>query len=209
MVINIGFDKYVRWPLKNKAMLWGGFAVVVLAVYYFVWFQPKREEIASLEQDSAKLAGQIVEKRAIADNLESVKAAVAQMDKLLSQALEKLPAAEEIPKLLRTVSDLAKETGLEAILFKPGAATPVEPEYFYASIPLEMEQNGTFYDLARFFDKVGRLPRIVTVENISVTVTDIPKLTGPYLRANFKAVTFKYLTPEERPKKESGKKGKE
>lgn len=208
MAINIGIDKYVRWPFKYKALLWLGFALLVCVAYYFALFAPKRAEIQALKQESSKLAGQIVEKKAIADNLQSVKDAVTQMDKLLSQALEKLPSAEEIPKLLKTISDLGKETGLEPLLFRPGATTPVGPEYFYASIPLDMEQNGNFYSLARFFDKVGRLPRIVTVENITVTTVDNAKAFGPLLKASFKAVTFKYLKPEERPKKEAAPKGK-
>lgn len=208
MAPSIGFEKYIRWPLKKKAILWGGIAVLILAVYYSVWFSAKRQEIAKLQQESSVLAGQIVEKKAIADNLESVKQAVAQMDILLKQALEKLPSGEEIPKLLMTVSDLARETGLEALLFKPGATTPVEPEYFYASIPLDMEQTGNFYDLARFFDKISRLPRIVTIENISVNSVDGSKTEHPKLKAVFKAVTFKYLLPEERPKKEAPKAAK-
>lgn len=200
MAINIGFDKYVRWPVKNKALLWAGIAVGLGAAYYFSLLSPKLAEIKELDAKSSQLAGQIVEKKAIADNLQTVKADVARMDMLLSQALEKLPSGEEIPKLLKTVADLARETGLEALLFKPGSATPVEPEYFYASIPLDMEQSGNFYDLAKFFDKVSRLPRIVTIESITVTSSEQARQNTPVLKAGFKAVTFKYLPPEERPK---------
>ncbi len=211
MAVSLGFDKYVRWPANRKAMLLGGLAILVAAVYYFALFDPKRQEIKALDQESAKLASQIVEKKAVADNLESIKQAVVQMDKLLSQALEKLPSNEEIPKLLRTVSDIGRDTGLDPLLFRPGNASPVGPEYFYASIPLEMEQAGSFYDLARFFDKVSRLPRIVTIQDMTIIATDYVRGDEPRLKASFKAVTFKYLKPEERPKKEApkaaGKKG--
>lgn len=208
MAINIGFDKYVRWPFKFKAILWSGIAIAIGTAYYFLSLAPQLEEIRKLEQESSQLAGQIVEKKAIADNLETVKADVVKMDNLLSQALEKLPSAEEIPKLLKTVADLAKDTALESLLFKPGGATPAPPDYFYASIPLDMEQTGSFYDLAKFFDKVSRLPRIVTIESITVSSLDPARQPSPLLKAGFKAVTFKYLTPGERPAKpEPGKDG--
>lgn len=200
MAVSLGFDKYVRWPTNRKAILMAVLAVIVGAVYYFVWFAPKREAISSLEKESAKLSAQIVEKRAVADNLESIKQAVDQMDKLLTQALEKLPSGEEIPKLLKTVSDIARDTGLDPLLFRPSAPTPVGPEYFYASIPFDMEETGSFYQLSKFFDKVSRLPRIVTIERIKIDTLDYLKGDDPKLKATFRAVTFKYLQPEERPK---------
>lgn len=207
MAIKVNLDKYVRWPVKQKAILWGAIAAVFIAIYYSVWFAPKRSQIGELERESNTLAAQIVEKKAIADNLESVKEAVTQMDKLLTQALEKLPGSEEIPKLLKTISDIAKETGLEAMLFRPGVTTPVAPEYFYASIPIEMQQNGSFYNLGRFFDRIGHLSRIVTIENITVSTIDNGRPAAPLLSASFNAVTFKFLSPEERPKPEPAKKG--
>lgn len=200
MAVSLGFDKYVRWPTKRKAILMAVLAVIVGAVYYFVWFAPKTEEIAALGKESAKLSAQINEKRAVADNLESIKQAVEQMDRLLTQALEKLPSGEEIPKLLKTVSDIARDTGLDPLLFKPAGATPVGPEFFYASIPFDMEETGSFYQLSRFFDKVSRLPRIVTIERVKFETLDYMKGDDPKLKATFRAVTFKYLQPEERPK---------
>lgn len=193
-------DTYVRWPVSRKAILWSVVFLLIGLVYFFAGFRPRQETLGVLEKKSAELATKIQEKQAVANNLEKVKQAVKQMDQLLAQALEKLPSDEEIPILLKIVSDLGKESGLDPILFKPGNATPVPPTYFYAQIPLAMEEMGGFYELARFFDKVSRLPRIVTVEDITVTVKEHNPVTGPLLRAVFTATTFKYLPPEARPK---------
>lgn len=202
-----GFEKYVRWSGKRKAILWCSVVVLVAAAYYFAGFAPMQRDMAKLNKDSAKLSEQALEKQAIAANLDEVKRAFEKMDQMLVEALKKLPTEEEIPKLLKTVSDLAKETGLESVLFKPGPAKPVPPEHFYASIPLQMEERGSFYDLARFFDKVSRLPRIVTVNDIKVTTDGYDPDGHPKLKAEYQATTFKYLPPEKRPKPE-GKKGR-
>jgi len=203
-----GFEKYVRWKPFHKTLLLLAVALVVGAVYYFVGMRPKQQQLDGLLAESARLSEEVIEKKAIADHLDEVKKAVAAMNKLLDQALEKLPTDEEIPKLLKTVSDLANETGLDSVMFKPGPATPVPPANFYAAIPLDMEQQGSFYDLGRFFDKIGRLPRIVTIQDITVTTEDYDKDNSPKLKAVFKAVTFKYLPPDQRPPPDNAQKGK-
>lgn len=208
MALAATLDTYVRWPTSRKAIVWAVVACVVGGAYYLLGYKPKQEILSSLERKSAELATKIQEKQAVANNLQKVKDAVKQMDDLLARALEKLPSEEEIPVLLKTVSDLGKEAGLDPILFRPGAATPVGPTFFYAQIPLAMEELGGFYELVRFFDKVSRLPRIVTVEDIAVTVKEHNQITGPTLKAVFTATTFKYLPPEARPKPPEPQKGK-
>ena len=205
MIMAAGVERYVRWSAKRKAILWIVVAVLVGVAYYFLGFKPKQEELAQLNKQSAQLAEEIQQKQAVAANLKAVKQAVAQMDALLKEALKKLPSGEEIPALLTKISDLARSSALESHLFRPLKPRPIE---FYAEIPLQMEEHGGFYDLARFFDKVGRLPRIVTIEEIAVTTKEHDKDNNPLLKAKFTATTFQYLPPEKRPKKDTKNKKK-
>jgi type IV pilus assembly protein PilO len=200
-----GFDKYVRWSGSRKALVWVAIATVICVAFYFLVFQPKQDEIARLDRESSQLADQIQQKQAVSANLKEVKKALAQMDALLNEALKKLPSDQEIPELLKTVSDLARDTEMTSKLFKPGAPKPIE---FYAEIPISMVEHGSFYDLARFFDKVSRLPRIVTVEQVSIKSGEYDNNNNPILKASFTATTFQYLPPEKRPKKDDGKKKK-
>jgi type IV pilus assembly protein PilO len=197
-----GFDKYVRWSASRKALVWLVVTALVGSAYFFLGFKPKQEEIARLDRTSTSLADQIQQKQAIAANLSEVKLALAQMRDLLKQALKKLPSDQEIPQLLKTISDLARDTEMESKLFKPGPPKPIE---FYAEIPISMIEHGSFYDLARFFDKVSRLPRIVTVEQVNIDSGDYDKNNNPVLKASFTATTFQFLPPDKRPKKDTGK----
>ncbi len=147
-------------------------------------------------------------KRAVAAKLETVKKAVAVLDEELAKALKQLPTSEEIPKLLKTVSNLGVESGLDFLLFRPGTPRPIPPSYFYAEVPVSMENSGTFHDMATFFDKVSRLDRIVTVEQMSVTNQKYEDGKSPKLRSSYTATTFRFLPEEERPKPPPGKQGK-
>lgn len=188
-------DAYLKWPASKKALVWLLLCVFVGVLYYFLGFQPGLQELRSLEADFVRTDKELRENRAIAENLPQVKEEVRRLDEKLAAALEKLPNTEEIPQLLQTVSDLGKESGLEFLLFKPGAPQPKE---FYAEVPLELEMTGHYHDLATFFDKVSRLPRIVTIPQVGLGGGK-PGPGGLDLNAKCRAVTFKFLEPGEKP----------
>ncbi len=186
-------DTYLKWPTRRKAIVWLLFTAAVVLLYYFLLFQPRLEELRGLEADYDRLVKELRENQAIAENLPKVKEEVRRLDESLAQALQKLPNREEIPTLLQTVSDLGKEAGLEFLLFKP---SPPVPRDFYAEVPLELQVYGGYHDLATFFDKVGRLPRIVTIEDLDFGGAK-PGPGGVKLTVSCRAVTFKFLEPGE------------
>lgn len=182
-------DTYLKWSGRKKALVWVVLCAVIGAGYYFALFQPRVQELRGLEAQYDKLGQELRENQAIADNLPQVQEEVRRLDERLTEAKKKLPEQDEIPSLLQKISDLGKEAGLEFLLFRPG--TPV-PKDFYAEVPLELQISGSYHDLATFFDKIGRLDRIVTIEDIDFGA---PKATpgGLKLTASCRAVTFKFI----------------
>lgn len=193
-------DAYLKWPARKKALVWIVVCLLVGVAYYFLGFQPRLETLRGLESQYDRLGKELRENQAIADNLPRVKEEVQRLDERLALALEKLPNKEEIPTLLQTISDLGKEAGLEFLLFKPGAPTPKD---FYAEVPLELQMVGHYHDLATFFDKVGRLPRIVTIEDADFG-SPKPGPGGMRLTVSCRAVTFKFLEPGEQAQAKKG-----
>jgi type IV pilus assembly protein PilO len=193
-------DAYLRWPVRKKAILWLVICFVAVAVYYFFGFQRQTEILQTLQIDYDRLGTELRENQAIADNLPRVQEEVRRLDDKLNEALKKLPETEEIPNLLETVSDLGKDSGLEFLLFKP--AVPVA-KTFYAEVPLELQVLGRYHDLATFFDKVGRLPRIVTIQDIDFG-NPKPGAEGMTLKVSCRAVTFKYIEPSEQATASTG-----
>jgi type IV pilus assembly protein PilO len=193
-------DTYLKWTARKKALLWIVICFVAVAAYYFLGFQRQTEKLQSSQADYDRLGTELRENQTIADNLPRVREEVERLDAKLEEALTKLPETEEIPHLLETVSDLGKESGLEFLLFKPA---PPAPKTFYAEVPLELQILGRYHDLAAFFDKVGRLPRIVTIQDIDF---GNPKLArgGMTLKVSCRAVTFKYIEPSEETKSNTG-----
>ena len=94
-----------------------------------------------------------------------MKAEIAKIQDEFKKAAIVLPKTKEIPALLRNISDLGKEAGLDFISFKPGAEIPKE---FYAVIPVNITISGPYHNLGYFLDRVSKLERIVSADNIAM-----------------------------------------
>jgi type IV pilus assembly protein PilO len=136
---------------------------------------------------------------------------VAQLDGDLKTAAAELPTTKEIPDLLSNISSLGRESGLEIMQFKQ---RPEQFEDFYAQVPVDIVVRGAYHQVGAFFDKVGRMARIVNVTNVAIkspTKADSDSVT---LDTSCAAVTFRFLDEAEREriakqkekeKKEAGK----
>ena len=111
------------------------------------------------------------------------------MEKRLKQALRQLPDSKELPGLLTDVSSLGKNAGLEFKAFRPRDEIAKD---FYAEVPIEIEFSGDFHDIARFFDKVSKLPRIVNVSQLEMEIAG-QEFGSTRLKVHGEATTFRFL----------------
>jgi len=120
------------------------------------------------------------------------------------QALMLLPNTKEIPSLLTNISNLAQQSGLEILLFQPKEEIPKQ---FYAEIPVEMKIKGKYHDIAMFFDRVSKLPRIVNIVDLKMKAPrKIKSEEEIILDTSFKAVTFKFIEGKKKGAKKKIKK---
>jgi type IV pilus assembly protein PilO len=146
-------------------------------------------KIEKADADQRRLDGDLIEKTAIANNLNQFRREKELLDQRLAEALAELPDEKNLDELLQLFQDRAAKAGLEITSIEPqGAAS----EGFYARIPMPMAVTGSFHEIATFFDAIGRLRRIVNVSNISM---DSPKDTKGrvVVNAKFLATTFMFV----------------
>jgi type IV pilus assembly protein PilO len=105
----------------------------------------------------------------------------------------KLPKEEEIPALINSVYSDISASGLEPVVFAPKAQANKD---IYAEIPIEMKVKGNYFELANFFDRISRLPRIVNVRDLNLKRSEDSSARNIVLDAEFKTVTFRLLPPE-------------
>jgi type IV pilus assembly protein PilO len=119
---------------------------------------------------------------------------VRELSAQLRLAEARLPDQKEIPDLLSAVSSAGRESGLEILLFRQ---KPERFQDFYAEVPVEVLVRGNYHQVATFFDRVGKLDRIVNVSDISMKS---PNVEGDTMIVDTacSAITFRFLDEGER-----------
>ena len=156
----------IKMPVRIAIFV--GSMVLLIGLYIWFLYLPKTQEIEETEKQitslQQKLSRAIVRARAI----KKFEAEFAEVDAHFQEALKLLPNTKEIPALLKTITQLGTDSHLEFSLFSPQKESPRD---FYMVIPVSIEVSGTYQDVAVFFDKVGKMERIVNILNVSMSPT--------------------------------------
>jgi len=91
--------------------------------------------------------------------------------------------------LLTDINQAGSGRGLQFELFKP--AQVVLRDY-YAELPIDIKVTGTYHDIGAFAADMANLPRIVTLNNMTLSTGKDGVLTLDAV-----AKTFRYLDPDE------------
>jgi len=159
-------DSILKLSKSKKIIMLVGILVVISGLYYQSFFSPRQEQLKILDGDLSKLLKELNESKAITRDYQKFKEQVAKLNEELTNALTQLPNEKEIPEILKTITSLGKESNLEFALFRPKAE---EPQQFYANVPIELTVSGNYHNTGIFFDKVGKLPRIINVVDFNMT----------------------------------------
>jgi len=194
----ITLNSIVKLPKSKKILILVGVLASIAGLYGYLVYLPTQERLDIKTKEMAKLEFQLGELRTIAEHIRRFQDEAAKLRQELAIAVAQLPTSKEIPALLANVSNLGKEAGLEFLLFRP---TPEVGREFYAEIPVEIRVKGPYTAVAVFFDKVGKLPRIVNIS--SVTMEGAKEVAGRWeITTSCTATTFKFV---EKPATEPSK----
>ena len=184
--LNAHFDKISRLNMTYRVLIFAGTLVLLIGLYVWLIQIPKTGEIAALKTEINRLDRQIGLAKVRAKNLARLEKELAQSQADLRFSLKLLPTSSEIPGLLKNITKLGNDSNLEFLLFSPQKELSKE---FYVEIPVSMGVRGGYHDVAAFFDKVGKLDRIVNVVDVSMLPA---KQQSTTLNTTFKAVTYRF-----------------
>ncbi len=198
-------DSIAKAPMAAKAGVVAAIAVLLTAANYFAFtlpaFGPSVSEIETrivkTDGEQRRLDAELIEKTAIANNLNQFRREKEILEQRLQEALAELPEEKKIDELLQLFQERARKAGLEIASIEPA---PEVNEGFYARVPINMQVTGNFHEIVTFFDSLARLRRIVNVNNI---LLDAPKDAGGkvILNGKFLVTTFMFVQPKAPPAK--------
>ncbi len=186
--------KRVMILLLIIALLAGGFA-------YFL-YMPKMKQVQKLERKLKQAQVKLHQTQQIASQLPKFEAEMEKLNVAFKKALNKLPDNKEIPALLLKITKLGKDSKLTFNLFQPLSNRNHD---FYAEVPIDIEVQGSYHSVARFFNQICTMPRIVNVFDYSLGNYHTTKDGDTLLKTRFKAVTYTFIDKPAADKKSKKK----
>lgn len=196
----LNFKEMGIWPAPFKiAAMAILFSLLLLGGYWFLW-KDQLEGLDRSRQEEQNLRKEFLDKKKQAVNLDLYRDQVKEIEQAFGALVRQLPNKSEMDALLTDINQAGLGRGLEFDLFKPSAETMRD---FYAELPITIRITGSYHDLARFASDVAQLPRIVTLNNLSITPKD------NILTLDAVAMTYRYLDDDEVAKIKKAAKDKE
>jgi type IV pilus assembly protein PilO len=178
------------WPALPKLLLLVGIVVAVLVLAYFLDWQTQLDELEAGRRQEETLKQAYVDKKRQAVNLDLLRAQLRDIETSFGALLKQLPNKSQMEALLVDINQAGLGRGLQFELFRPA---PQETQRdFYAELPITVKLTGNYHDMGAFASDIGQLPRIVTLNDMALSVGKDGMLT-----LDTTAKTFRYLDDAE------------
>ena len=186
-------DRLGKLPRPQRLALYALLGVAIVALFWFLLYSPQVDDLDRLDREIVDLKSQLTQVEARAKNKEKLEGELETLKADLKQALKELPNDREIPGLLKGISTLGRNVGLEVKKFTP---LPEVPRDYIAEVPVQLEVEGSYHEIAMFFDRLSKMNRIVYVRDILMP-KPVDRGGKVVLTVSGRAVTFRFLTEEE------------
>jgi len=182
--------KIGSWPAGPKiGVLVIALLLILGAGYWFDW-KAQGEQIDAERAKEGALKKTFVVKKTEALDLPLYRKQLEDIEKQFGALLKQLPGKSEIDALLTDINQAGLGRGLQFELFKPASDETVRD--FYAELPINIRITGNYHDIGAFASDVGKLSRIVTLNDIGLTTAKDGTLIMDAI-----AKTFRYLDEDE------------
>jgi type IV pilus assembly protein PilO len=182
--------------IKQWAAVLAGGALVTAALYFTV-FKSQSDKNAKAEHEMQDKVRENIELESYRPKLKDMERQLANLKQQLEIERRIVPDEKQVDGLMEMLDGEAQKAGVELRRY---TARPVAAKEYYSEVPFDMELDGPYYSMLGFFDRVGKLERIVNISGLLVANTKNPsaakaKHTYQYapnesVIATFTATTF-------------------
>ena len=177
----------------------GAFVVLALAgvgVFLYYFELPQRADMEIRQGQLKAIKADIAKGLATANQLDKFRADVDGLETRLETLRAVLPEEKDAADLLRRMQVVATQANLTIKSFTPAATITKQ---LHAEWPIKLELDGTYHNLAIFFDRVGKFTRIVNISEVEIKGKDKPEPNST-ITAKCVATTFVLLDKPTPPK---------
>ena len=174
------------WSFAPKLLVLVAVLVAIPVGGYFGLWQGQIDELEKGLAQEEVLKKDYLAKKTQAINLDLHRQQLREIDTQFGALLKQLPNKSQMDALLVDINQAGLSRGLQFELFRPAAGEAARE--FYSELPITVRVIGSYHDMGAFAADVGQLPRIVTLNDISMEAGKDGNLT-----MDATARTFRYL----------------
>jgi Tfp pilus assembly protein PilO len=181
--MDISISKLPWWGQLGAFVIMG-----VLSIYGFYNFYVTdvTSDLELKERHLSSLRADINKGVATARRLGEFQAQVTDLERRLDSLKNVLPEQKDVADTLRRIQGLATQSNLSLLRFTPA---PQKQQPLYVEVPYQLIADGSYHNLAMFFDRVSKFPRIINVGDISISAKPRQE-TNSTITATLTATTF-------------------
>jgi Tfp pilus assembly protein PilO len=172
------------------ALIGLAFGVALAGGVHYAWLRGVNDDITRKTGELKGLQDEIQKGRAAERKLSQFREEVKRLELELAKLLQILPSARNTEDLIKRIETLTRQGDFTLQKFTPGEPAAKD---FYSEYPIDISLQGTYHNLALFFDRMSRFSRIINVEDMKIFSLESP---GKSITANFVAKTFIYTGDE-------------
>jgi type IV pilus assembly protein PilO len=184
-----------KLPWYGQLGLFAALAAAGLTVFYLYYELPMRTDLAAREKQLAQIRWDVNKGLQTAKKLNEFRRQVTELEARLATLRAVLPEEKDAADLLRKLQAVAVQSSLSIRTFRP---SPTVNRELHAEWPIALELEGTYHNLALFFDRVGRFTRIINITAVDIKGTD-GRNSGATITSSCIATTFVLLDKSAAP----------
>jgi type IV pilus assembly protein PilO len=123
-----------------------------------VELETRRARLQTLETELTRV-------QAIAGKLPVVEREVRALEIALRETTAVIPDEKDPQDVLRNLHEMASESALDIASFAP---KPIVTKTQYSEWPIQLGFEGTYHDLARFFERLATMSRLMSVSELTI-----------------------------------------
>lgn len=181
--------KNQQWYVQLLILVGIG-ALLYLSVWYFVT-STTRDEITALNEQISQLQAKNEAARVATQRINEFRSLYASKSAEYDELKVLLPEQREITNVLQGMQENARDSRLIVMRFSPREDSQQDA---IMAKPVEVEVDSNFTNLRAFFDKMAKLPRIVSITDFKINQLE-KQTADKTLHAQF-LLTAYYASPE-------------
>jgi len=189
-VSDLDLDNVGSWPMAVKMIIWALLLILVLAGGYYYHIKGLQETLTREQQREARLKDEFEDKAFKAANLDAYRQQMVEMKESFGALVSQLPSDTEVPGLLEDITNKGLLNGLD---IKSINLQKEQSREFYVELPISISASGSYHDLGAFISGMAGLPRIVTLHDFQITMSNN---NATELNMNIISKTYRYKDDE-------------